>query len=306
MLKCTFATEFESSSQNKVIGFQFESHFVEMPTLDKIFIPTVNRVNEQITYQGLPDDLKQKVVFVVQEWEREKYPYEAEYLVLPSEVNLNDYFCISKTRKIIYEAGQDIKYAVLDDDLTFKRRNARYWTGQSNMPMSKRVATSDEIRTMFETYSKWLDEPDVTICGCGHDENPPASTEFRSNGSLGSALWINGPKFKHILPELDLTSVKVAEDTYFLLQMLTRGFGNRVSNEFLFHNSSVHKKSVKSDIWDAQTFENTRRDHEYIASKLPDFFKVLYDENGDRVAGGFRNFGKTRVSWSKAYKSSQR
>ncbi|NVK05829.1 MAG: hypothetical protein HWD92_13470 [Flavobacteriia bacterium] len=273
--------------------------------MDKIFIPSVNRVNEQITYYGLPDDLKQKVVFVVQEWERQKYSYDAEYLVLPSAVNLDDYYCIAKTRKIIYEAGKDIKYAVLDDDLTFKRRNARYWTGRSNMPTSKRAATPDEIRTMFETYSKWLDEPDVTICGCGHDENPPASTEFRSNGSLGSALWINGPKFKHILPELDLTSVKVAEDTYFLLQMLTRGHGNRVSNEFLFHNSSVHKKSVKSDIWDKQTFEDTQRDHEYIASKLPDFFKVLYEENGNRVAGGFRNFGKTRVSWSKAFKSSQ-
>ena len=174
------------------------------------------------------------------------------------------------------------------------------------MSKSKTPCSDDDILEMFETFSSWLDEPEVTICGCGHDENPPASKEFRSNGSLGSALWINGPDFKDILPDLDLTSVKVAEDTYFLLQMLTRGFGNRVSNEYLFKNTSVHKKSIKSDIWDKQTFENTQRDHEYIASKFPDFFKVLYNPDGSRLAGGFRNYGKTRVEWSKAYKHSKK
>lgn len=274
--------------------------------MDKIFIPTVNRVNNQITYNALPEALKAKVVFVVQSWEREQYAYDADYLVLPSEVNLSDYYCISKTRKLIYEAGQNIKYAVLDDDLMFKRRNSRYWTGASNMEKSKRSATSNELLEMFSVFSSWLDEPTVTICGCGHDENPPAGTLYRSNGSLGSALWINGPNFRDILHQLDLTSVKVAEDTYFLLQMLNRGFGNRVSNEFLFRNSSVHKKSMKSDIWDDQSYERTHKDHRYIAKKFPDFFKILYNDDGSRLSGGFRGYGKTRVEWSKAYKQAKR
>lgn len=274
--------------------------------MDKIFIPTVNRVNQQITYLCLPDTLKKKVTFVVQSWEREKYSFDADYLVLPPEVNLDDYYCISKTRKLIYKAGQNFKYAVLDDDLNFKRRNSRYWTGVSNMSKSKTPCSDDDILEMFETFSSWLDDPEVTMCGCGHYENPPVKTAYKSNASLGSALWINGPDFKDILPDLDLTSVKVAEDTYFLLQMLTRGFGNRVSNEYLFKNTSVHKKSIKSDIWDKQSFENTQRDHEYIASKFPDFFKVLYNADGTRVSGGFRDHGKTRVEWSKAYKHSKK
>jgi hypothetical protein len=37
--------------------------------MNKIFIPTVNRVNQQITYDGLPDELKSKLTFVVQAWD---------------------------------------------------------------------------------------------------------------------------------------------------------------------------------------------------------------------------------------------
>ena len=41
--------------------------------IEKIFIPTVNRVDNQITYNHLPKELQKKVIFVVQEWEKDKY-----------------------------------------------------------------------------------------------------------------------------------------------------------------------------------------------------------------------------------------
>lgn len=270
--------------------------------IEKIFIPTVNRVDNQITYNNLPDELKSRVVMVVQEWERPQYNYPVEYLVLPPEVNLEDYYCIARTRKCIYEAGQDIKYAVLDDDLTFGRRNQKYWGRPSNMEMSKRACTDADVLEMFDLYSTWLDHERITICGCGHSENPPMDKAYNDNSSLGSALWINGKDFKDELADLDLTSVKVMEDTYFLLQMLKRGYGNRVSQEFIFFNKSVHTKSMESTIWDDQTFDNTLRDHKVIEAALPDVFEILYDKDGQRVKGGFRDYGKVSVKWSKAYR----
>tara|TARA_B110000977_G_scaffold59394_1_gene80625 strand:- start:9 stop:929 length:921 start_codon:yes stop_codon:yes gene_type:complete len=288
--------------------------------IEKIFIPTVNRVDNQITYNNLPDVLKSRVVMVVQEWERPLYNYPVEYLVLPSEVNLDNYYCIAMTRKCIYEAGQDMKYAVLDDDLKFGRRNQKYWGCAPNMDMSKRECTDADVLEMFDLYSEWLDGP-VTICGCGHSENPPPTINYQrddtpdleidmeiplvkaysDNSSLGSALWINGKDFKDVLPKLDLTSVKVMEDTYFLLQMLKNGFSNRVSQEFIFFNKSVHTKSMQSTIWDNQTFDNTLRDHKIIEAAFPDVFNILYDVDGQRVKGGFRDYGKVSVKWSKAY-----
>jgi len=271
--------------------------------IDKIFIPTVNRVDNQITYDNLPGVLKSKVTMVVQAWEREKYDYDCDYLILPDnhEYHFSHYYCISKTRKFIYEAGQDIKYAVLDDDLLFGRRNSKYWTGISSMEKSKRKSTEQDVIDMFEMYSDWLDEENTTICGCGHSENPPGNKAFSRNSSLGSALWINGKDFKDELSELDLTSVKVMEDTYFLLQLLSRGYGNKVSEEFIFFNQSVNKKSIESTIWDQQTFENTLKDHQIVEKAFPGIFTILYDENGERVKGGFRDYGKVRVQWNKAY-----
>ena len=53
----------------------------------KIYIPTVNRPDNQITYEALPDELKSNVTLVVQKWERDKYNYDCNYLVLPDEIN---------------------------------------------------------------------------------------------------------------------------------------------------------------------------------------------------------------------------
>lgn len=269
----------------------------------KIFIPTVNRPDNQITYNNLPASLKKDVTMVVQAWERDKYEYDCDYLVLPDleEYHFSHYYCISKTRKFIYDAGKDMKYAVLDDDLLFGKRNAKYWTGISNMEMSKRKCTEQDVLDMFAMYEEWLDEEEVTVCGPSHAENPPSNTAFTRNSSLSSALWINGKDFREELSELDLTSVKVAEDTYFLLQLLDRGYGNKVSQEFVFFNQSVHKKSMQSTIWDEQTFQDTLKDHKIVEAAFPGIFTILYDENGERVKGGFRNYGKVRVKWSKAY-----
>ena len=71
--------------------------------IDRIFIPTVNRVNDQITLSNIPKSLMDRVTLVVQSWERKKYKYDVDYLVLPKEINLDDRLCLSKSRKIIYE-----------------------------------------------------------------------------------------------------------------------------------------------------------------------------------------------------------
>jgi hypothetical protein len=272
--------------------------------IEKIFIPTVNRVDNQITYNLLPDELKKRVVMVVQAWERPQYNYDCEYLVLPDikQYHFSDYYCLPKTRRFIYEMGKDIKYCVLDDDLNFHRRNTKYFGGEDNMEKSKRVATSQDILEMFELYDIWLDEDTVTCCGCSHIENPPSDKFYVNNSSLGSALWLNGKHFKDDLYKWDLTSIRVMEDTHFLLTLLTNGYGNRVSSEFCFSNMSVLKKSMESTVWDTQTFEQTHNDHKKIEERFPKYFKILYNEDGTRVEGGFRNYGKVKVSWSKAYK----
>lgn len=275
-------------------------------SIDKIFILTVNRVDNQITYNNLPENLKKKVVFVVQSWERSLYNYDTEYLILPDYITTDRYNAIAETRRQIYEAGKNIKYAVIDDDITFGRRNSKYWLGTSNMKKSKRDCDDDDVNEMFDMFSSWLDEDDLAVCGCALSENPPAGTEYTENNSMTSAYWINGKTFTDILPELKLTETKVAEDIVFLLSLLSRGYRNRVSQEFITFNHSVKSKSMKSTIWDEQTEEQTLEDHKKIERMFPGIYEILYDRGSSghkRLSGGFRNYGKSRINWSKAFKS---
>ncbi len=273
--------------------------------IDKIFIPTVKRADNQITYNGLHPDLQKKVVFVVQAWERNQYHYDNEYLILPDYITLDHPRAIAETRKVIYEHAANMKYAVFDDDIIFYRRNHKYWTGESNMEKSKRPCEPNELLEMFDLFDVWLDEPDITLASCWPISRFPSLHPYENNRSIGSVYFINGPDFKHKLSEFDLTCVKIYEDMLLTLYLLTNGYGNRTSNEFIFKNESVQGsgKRMESVIWDSETLESARADHRTIEKLFPDFFHVLYDKNGNQLEGGYRDFGKVRIECGKAYRS---
>lgn len=270
--------------------------------IEKIFIPTLNRIDNQITYNQLPKELKERVVMVVQKHEADQYTYPCEYLVLDESINPDNYLAIAYTRKRIYEEGRNIKYAVMDDDLTFGRRNQKYFGGPNNMEKSKRTCTDDDMMEMFELFDRWLDEESVTVCGASHEENPPQSQWYQNNCSVGSAMWINGKDFTDVLDEFELTKIKCGEDICFLLHLLSYGYQNRVSQEFFFKNNSVHKK-LDSVIWDKQSFEDTHRDHQILEQMFPGVFNIVYEQDGTRKSGGFRDYGKFKVNWKKAINS---
>lgn len=271
--------------------------------IDRIFILTACRPTEQTTYQYLPAALKARVTFVVQAWERDQYHYDADYLVLPDtpEFHHTDPYCIGRTRHYVYHAGHALKYCVFDDDLRFLRRNAKYYGNPSNMEKSKRLATDEDILELFATFDKWLDEPDVAVCGVGQVAAPPSGKRDQYNRTVNGAYWLNGPTFQDVLPQIDPTIVRTGSDDYFILSLLTNGYRTRVMDEFVFDNASVQRKLV-SAIWDKQTPADTLADHQKMETLFPGIYTVLYDEHGNRVSGGYRNHGKRRIAWSKAYR----
>jgi hypothetical protein len=273
--------------------------------INKIYIPTVCRVDNQITYNNLPKELQKKVVFVVQEWERNQYKIDAEYFVLPSDITIGSKNALARTRKIIYEMGKEQRYAMLDDDLQFKRRNSKYWSEISNMERSSRACNDADIIEMFELFDNWLDNG-VTFCGCAQQNNPPMSNSYENNRSMSSCYWINGYDWYSHLEDLRVDEVRVAGDVLLILGLLTRGYSNRVSNEFIFSNHSTSSNSVKSVLWDQTEFDEAHENHKLIAEIYPKYYKILYDENGERIKGGFRNYGKTSIKWTQAYKDYQK
>ena len=283
--------------------FLFKTSFANM--IEKIFIPTVCRADRQITYNCLPKELQSKVVFVVQEWERDQYHYDAEYLVLPKEITLDSENPLSNTRRLIYEAGKNMQYCMFDDDLSFVRRNSKYWSGNSNMEKSVRKSNEDDVREMFDVIQNWLDGG-LTVCGCGMRSTPPNTKQYNDNTSVNGTYWFNGTHFADDLDDMHLTEVHTAEDDLLLLGLLTRGYTTRRSCEFLFDNQSVASLKEESAVWDNLEFDKVHNDHKFIQSLYPKYFKILYDSEGKRESGGYRNFGKRSIRWNKAYKDSQK
>ena len=82
----------------------------------KIYIPTFKRVDNQLTFTNLPDDIKKNVIMVVQDQEKDQYKYDCEYLVVDNNIG------IAKTRELIYRHAGNQRFGMLDDDVRFYRR----------------------------------------------------------------------------------------------------------------------------------------------------------------------------------------
>ena len=114
-----------------------------MKKLNRIYIPTLGRVDKQITYENMPQFVKDITWFVVQPHEEklfiEKYP-KGQIKVLPENVK-----GIAKTRKWIMDDGENDCYAMFDDDITFWRRNVDRKSLKKNAEKSNTPFTEQEL-----------------------------------------------------------------------------------------------------------------------------------------------------------------
>ena len=84
--------------------------------MDRIYIPTLGRSDNQVTFDNMSQNAQQVTRLVVQPKEQHLYP-NYPILVLPD----ND-IGITETRRWIYKEAKGLKYGVFDDDLKFIER----------------------------------------------------------------------------------------------------------------------------------------------------------------------------------------
>ena len=255
--------------------------------IERIYIPTAKRENNQITYNNLPDELKKKVIMVLRPDDRPLYNYDCEYLVVPEKI-VGTYTELAQTREFIHKHAGAIKYAMVDDDIIIKRRNAKYWTGKSNMEKSRRTATSEEISEMYGVVDKWLDEPDIGIVGLSWPDEPPGNKLYRDTTNVNTYVFYDGRMISEVIDEMDISSVRVSEDMLFLYEALSRGINSRKSEEWMFDNRSQVDKDLQDSriVWKGM-FEgkDTPEDYfqtdehydcmKYIQKKFPHGVKIF-------------------------------
>ena len=263
--------------------------------IERIYIPTVRRADNQITYDNLPDELKKRVIMVVEPNERPLYNYPCEYLEIPEKL-VGSWTQLAETRLFIHKHAGAIKYCIADDDIIIGRRNAKYWTGKSNMEKSRRVAKPEEVSLAFEIMDKWLDEEDIGITGFSNSGHPPPSTEWLDTVGCFSIIMVDGRMTSKIIDDVNVTELRTGEDILFLFECLSRGINTRLSMEWLHDNKSMSSYKKMKDtriVWTEmynkdeevpsmeKIYQNKHNQDaiEHIQKRFPAGIKI-YEKNG--------------------------
>lgn len=268
--------------------------------IERIYIPTVRRADKQFTYENLPASLQERVVMVIDPAERHLYRCPCQYLELPDHI-VGAWTQLAMTRKFIHQHAGTIKYAMIDDDLIIRKRNAILWSGISDMPTSRRDATPAEILRLFDTASAWLDEEGIGIVGLSGTESHPGYKEYSDTTGVFNCLFLDGRMIAEVIDDAD-TSIRVAEDVLFLFECLSRGINTRSATEFFTTNKSLGKEMRgRRPVWEGM-FDQMPKDHfqtaehydalRHIADRFPEGMKIF--EKDGRM--------KNRKSWKKVYR----
>jgi len=273
--------------------------------IERIYIPTVRRCDNQITFKNLPKELQERVVMVIEPGERHLYNYPCEYLEIPENI-VGTWTQLAQTRLFIHKHAGAIKYCVADDDVLIKRRNSKYWTETSNMETSKRYATQEEILLMYETVDKWFDEASIGVIGLSDSGTPPQSNEYADTVDVYSYVFYDGRMLSKIIDDIDICSLRIAEDVLFLYEILSRGINTRRSNEWMYDNRSMSDKNLAKSriVWTEMYKDGDEKPANYYQSKEHYDAMRFIQERYPHGVKIFEKDGKMKnvKYWKKVYK----
>ena len=254
--------------------------------MDKIYIPTLGRHDNQITYNHLPQKWKDITIMVIQEKEKHLYDYDCEYLVVDNDIG------IAKTRETIYRLAGKTRYMIIDDDITFKRRNRRYYGLESNMEKSKKDFDDSDYDDMIQSFDEKHDEG-VILCGTRLEYLPPAQEAYSdTGGGIYNAYSIDGPIFYEFIDDIDFSYTSnphcTVEDIIINMEILSRGYKIGKFDEFLYSTDFGSDGGCST----FRTVNEVKSGLQMIKNRFPNYIQILDKEivNGQP---------KVRVFWSK-------
>ena len=265
--------------------------------IDKIYIPTFRRVDNQATFDNLPDEYKEKVVMVVQEQEKDEYKYDVEYLVVDNNIG------IAKTRELICRDAGNQRFYMIDDDVILHRRNAKYFGGEPNMETAKRICTKEDLDDMFTLFHSWMDNDNIMHIGHKSSGLPPGKSVLE-NKDIIQATMIDGKELSKFIDDIEWDLCQVGEDSRFMIDCLIRGYKNRVTDEF----------PKFSEMWGEGGLENIRdadlhkKEHMRLMKKYPEFVYIHNDRMKPWGSHGKKlnyTFVEFRYKLKDAYNSSK-
>ena len=261
----------------------------------KIIIPTLDRMDNQVTYNNIPDHWKKHVSFVVQDHEyaemNKRFP--GKVYGLPADIKR-----LSPTRNWIYNKFAADRYFVMDDDLAFivKEPNP---DPEGTVWLTRKMSDAD-FDDSIKQVEDWMNEGIVYGCFNPTWVMPSLSGyPFSENGKIMTNCFFNGPE----LPKgIQWERVDAAEDFDVNLQLLTQGFANRISGRYMVSPSETNAEGGCS-IW--RTLELHNESQRKLHALWPNFVKLREKEVKSGVWKGQKKLATT-IYHKKAFASSQK
>ena len=254
----------------------------------RIFICTHGRFGRQITYDNLPQAIQNKVEFVIQErelkfWDKSDY----SLVLLPDHVRT-----LPDTREWL-QHNVEGKIVMMDDDLVFAVRRV-------DDPTKFRAPEGDDLVGLFDEIEEQL-EPYVHV-GVSHREGANRRTEPYLE--VGRMMRVLAYQTDVVVRERVISNrTPDVEDFDVTLQLLRKGYPNRIINTFVHNQSGSNQTGGCSEYRTPQTHE---RDIKIFANHHKDFVKVVKKKTKDKWCAD-KNGERTDViiQWKKAYESSK-
>lgn len=232
----------------------------------KVYIPTLGRVDNQITYDNMPEWVQKNTYFVIQPKEEELFKThwpDSNILVLPE----ND--CgICKTREWVVNYAGDSKYMMIDDDIQFWKRNVDRKTGKKNAEKSNEPFSEEDWVSMFDWANSKLDG-EYTVAGSRARGMPPHGSEDMEFSRIMQVFFINGSKLYRDKLEWILGS---SEDVHFIIQVLQMGGKIVTSDKFLYVCEAYHSEGGCK--LSGRTSDSSLKDMNTLAEMYPKIIEM--------------------------------
>lgn len=258
-----------------------------------IAIPTLMREDNQKCFNNMPEWVKEMTVLATRTdrvEELKKHNPTATVI----DLGMTDGIADVRQRLLDYAANR--KVLIVDDSCVFMERD------QDTLKLSE--ITEDGWRDMLTMVETMLDTyPWVGISDRGGNNRVPEEFKeiARSYSCYGIdpvAMRKHGVRFDGMYQKNK--EIKLYEDFYATLALLTKGIKNAVIFRFAFNHP--HGKPGGNSVF--RTTELQRKCLEALSAEFPGLVKLVKKEDPSWVTDQGDNFRwEAVISWSEAYKS---
>jgi hypothetical protein len=257
-----------------------------------IYIPTYMREDKQVAFNSLPENIRPFVSLVTHSGRadllKEANPKAAV-------VDLGPCDGIADVRQKLLDQAPEDKVFIIDDQCRFKKRNA---------DMKYELMTEADFRTMFELVDDYLDTYSmVGISDRGGNNRLLEATKeiarMYSVYGINKVAWSDlGVSFDGMYQKDN--SIKLYEDFYAILSLLTKGEPNLLICDYVFeskHGAAGGNSTFRNNATQKSCIEALQRE-------FPQFVSI--DRKTDAswtTESGDTDRWEARVAWKDAFLS---